>query len=342
MARIQDIPVIVRRVGVLTFARRVWREMNEDELLVFSAALAYSWLFAFFPFFLALLALVPYVPGADVRQTLAGIHDVLEASLPHEAANTIWVSMRNRVEEIQGGRAQALLGVGLAVAFWAASGGMQMTMVALDKCFEIERGRAFYKRRPIAIGLTIAVICLILSVLVLVPVGTLIRNWVLEYKLEVVSFWALWLVDLARWSLAVLAMLLVVAILYHFGPSLRRKWRFVTPGAVFSVVVWVLLAYAFKFYVNHFGRYHKTYGAVGGVAILLLFFYIDALVLLVGAEINSEIDYEVLKVPRGCRDLRPYEIAAAGKAEAAKAGAGKIGVAFSAAGLKNPAHGPPP
>ena len=138
---------------------------------------------------------------------------------------------------------------------------------------------------------------------------------------ESISFWTIWLVNFVRWGLAVLALLLALALVYHFGPSLRRRWRLVTPGALFSVVVWIVLAYAFKYYVNHFGRYHRTYGAVGGVAILLLFFYIDAVVLLVGAEINSEIDYEVLKVPRGCRDLRPYECDAPRAPEAGPAAA---------------------
>jgi membrane protein len=307
MARIQDIPIVLRSVGLKTFVGRVAREVMEDELLVFSAALSYSWLFALFPFLLALLSFLPYLPGGNIQAMIQSIHDALEASLPREAVNTIWSSIRGRIEEILAGREQALVGVGLLVAIWAASGGMQMTMVALDKCFEIEKGRAFYRRRPVAIGLTIAVGLLMLAVLILVPVGTLVIRWVLEYKVETISFWTVWLVNFVRWGLAVMALLLALALVYHFGPSLRRRWRFITPGAIFSLVVWVVLAYAFKYYVNHFGRYHRTYGAVGGVAILLLFFYIDAVVLLVGAEINSEIDYEVLKVPRGCRDLRPYE-----------------------------------
>src|SRR5881394_3824781 len=96
----------------------------------------------------------------------------------------------------------------------------------------------------------------------------------------------------------------VVNILYHWGPSIKQRFSYITPGAVFAVTVWILLAVGFRLYVDKFGKFNETYGTVGGVAILLLAFYIDAYVLLVGAEINSEIDFTVLGVPRGSRDFR--------------------------------------
>jgi membrane protein len=106
------------------------------------------------------------------------------------------------------------------------------------------------------------------------------------------SQFRLWLVlwQVTRYGLALLLLLAIVAVIYHFGPNIRQRWRFVTPGSVFTVGVWLLLGVAFRIYVDHFGRYGEMYGAVGGVIVLLFFFYLDALVLLVGAEINSEID----------------------------------------------------
>jgi membrane protein len=98
-------------------------------------------------------------------------------------------------------------------------------------------------------------------------------------------------------------MFATVNLLYYFGPSIKQKYVFFTPGAVFVVIVWMLLAVAFRFYVDRYGKYNETYGTVGGVAILLILFYFDAVVLLIGAEINSEIDFEILKVPRGSKDF---------------------------------------
>jgi membrane protein len=94
----------------------------------------------------------------------------------------------------------------------------------------------------------------------------------------------------ARYGLALMLMLAIVAVIYHFGPNIKQRWKFITPGSVFTVGVWLLLGVVFRVYVDRFGKYGETYGAVGGVIILLFFFYLDALVLLVGAEINSEVD----------------------------------------------------
>jgi membrane protein len=93
--------------------------------------------------------------------------------------------------------------------------------------------------------------------------------------------------------------------MYNHGIAVKQRWRIFTPGAIFTILVWIVLGVTFRWYVNSFGKesYHRTYGTVGGVAVLLLFFYLDALVIMIGAEINSEIDYEVLGVERGCRDF---------------------------------------
>ena len=100
-------------------------------------------------------------------------------------------------------------------------------------------------------------------------------------------------------------MFAVVGIMYRYGVAIRQRFRLLSPGAVFTIGVWLFLSFAFRWYVNVFGKesYTRTYGTVGGVAVLLLFFYLDALVLMLGAEINCEIDYEVLGVPRGSMDF---------------------------------------
>jgi membrane protein len=95
----------------------------------------------------------------------------------------------------------------------------------------------------------------------------------------------------------------VLAVIYYFGPNIRQRFRLLTPGALFSAVVWILLDVVFRVYVDRYARYDQTYGTVGGAAILLLFFYLDGLVLLIGAEINSEIDFERLGVPSGSSDF---------------------------------------
>jgi len=232
-----------------------------------------------------------------------------------EAADVIWTNIDHRVTDLlqhQGTLLPRLLSLGLAL--WAASGGMNMTMAALDKCYEVEKGRRFYQQRPVAVGLTLVVALLMILVLTLLPVGTIVKHWIEKYHIRYLHEGSPVLVvfDIVRWTLSLFFMVTVVAVIYYKGPSIRHHFVWLTPGGVFAIVVWLVLGFAFRFYVQKWGKYNETYGTVGGVVILLLFFYIDALVLLIGAEINSEVDFEVLKVRRGTRDFTKAEDLSAG------------------------------
>jgi membrane protein len=304
MARLSDVPLVVRRVGLLTFLRRVWAEVEEDHLFTWGAALAYAWLFAIFPFLIFLLTLIPYLPDKVVEEAYTRIPVLLYEWLPDPSAYTIW----ENIEKLFWGPPKGLVSIGLLVTVWAASGGINMTMTALDRCYEVERGRSFLRRRVVAVGITLIVAVMILSVLVLIPVGNMATRYVVESwpeKLAGVPRGLLWAWNGARYVLAGVLMFLCVSVLYYFGIAVRQRFRIFSPGAVFTIAVWMGLAFGFRWYVNSFGKesYSRTYGTVGGVAVLLLFFYLDALVLMIGAEINSEIDYEVLGVERGCRDF---------------------------------------
>jgi hypothetical protein len=115
--------------------------------------------------------------------------------------------------------------------------------------------------------------------------------------------------NVTRYAIGLLLMITVLALIYHFGPSFRHKFQSLTPGAVFTIIIWLLMGLAFKLYLTKFGgaaNYNKTYGAVAGAVILLLLFYIDAAVLLIGAEINSEVDFAVLGI-RSAADAKPRE-----------------------------------
>jgi membrane protein len=306
MARLSDVPKVLSAVGPFGFARRVWGRISEDNLFTWASALAYSWLFAVFPFLIFLLSLIPYLPKDARERAKTEIHSFIY-KFPKQAADSIWTNVAPQIETLERPKGMLAL-LGLGVALWAASGGMAMTMAALDKCYDVTHGRPFYKQRPLAVLLTVVVAVLILSVIVLLPIGSLVKSLVIRTGF-VADRNIAWIVlfDILRWGLSLASMVTALAVIYQWGPSIRHKFNWLTPGAVFTIVVWVALGLTFRLYVEKYGKYEQTYGTVGGVAILLLFFYVDALVLLIGAEINSELDFEVLQVRRGTRDLRPAE-----------------------------------
>lgn len=320
MARLRDISMVWRSVGPLKFIWRVYRQIWEDNVLVWASALAYSWLFAVFPFILFLLTLIPYLPAQAKESARHSIHYAIEQLPGSEAGDattrssfsareTVASFVIPRMNRMLDQPHKGLLSIGLIITLWAASGGMATTMSALDKCYDIEKSRPFYISRPLAILMTIVVASLILTVVMLLPIGTLLRNWTLNHtsflRIEslVSSFNGaiIFIFDASRWIIAVILMFLALAIVYHFGPSYRGRWQSITPGSVFCVVVWIGLGMGFRYYIERYGKYNETYGTVGGVAILLLLFYLDAVVLLVGAEINSEIDFARLNLPGDAR-----------------------------------------
>jgi len=331
MARLRDIPSVWRSVGPFKFLWRVYQQIWEDNVLVWASALAYSWLFAIFPFILFLLTLIPYLP-AQAKQSARHAIEHAIAQLPgsesggattrssFSARQTVETFVIPRMNKMLDHPQQGLLSIGLIITLWAASGGMATTMAALDKCYDVKKPRPFYLSRPIAILMTVVVASMILVVVALIPIGTLVRNWTLNHtsflRIEtlVSSFNGaiVFAFDFSRWIIALALMFLSLAITYHYGPSFKGKWQLITPGAVFCVVVWIVLGMGFRYYIERWGKYNETYGAVGGVAILLLLFYLDAVVLLVGAEINSEIDFAMLNLPK---DVHEFPQAALGQSD---------------------------
>jgi membrane protein len=284
MAHLREFVPAVRALGIKKFVITLSKEISKDQLTTQAAAVAYAWLFAVFPFLLFLLTLFAYIP----EKQKVNAHDFIASAVHHvmakDAAETILVNLNEVLDQPR----SDLLGIGIVVTLWIASGGMSMTMTALDAAYDSKKTYPFYVQRPIAILLTVIVTVLILIVLLLLPAGTAIENFLEENKL--VPSRILWALAFARYGLAIPLMLAILSLLYTFGTRMRHRLTFFSPGAIFTLLVWVILGESFRFYVDKFGRYQKTYGAVGGVTILLLFFYLDALVLLVGAEINNLVE----------------------------------------------------
>jgi membrane protein len=303
MARISDVPHVFRTVGAWGFIKRVYQQINEDLVFTWAAALAYSWIFAIFPFFIFMLTLAPYLPYNTKDTAVREINEMIDRSMAHDAAQTLKENIAKVTSQPQGG----LLSVGLLITIWAAAGGMTMTMTALDIAYDIDKGRPWWKQRLVAIALTIVVAVLVLLVLVLMPLGTVVLNWLADQG--TIFRPLLWLINVVRYALALVLLFAVVGLIYYYGPSIRTKFHAVTPGAVFAIAFWLILGFVFRYYVNKWGSYDKTYGTVAGVAILLLVFYIDAIVLLVGAEINSEVDFVTLGIASHPEE-KPQEAAA--------------------------------
>jgi membrane protein len=301
MARLREVPWVLRTIGPWELCRRVVREIGDDGVMNMAAAVAFYWLFALFPFIIFLVTLIPLLPENTRQDATAWITSKVEVNLPPGGAREMVVNqMHSIINTPRGG----VLSFGLLLTLWAASNGMVATMTALDRCYDITRPRNFLVQRGVAVMMTVSVVVLTLTIVLLIPVGNIVMKQFDSYLGdEIRGPWQMSL-NVSRIALGLFLMILLVSSLYQFGASVRRRWTLITPGAIFTVLVIVLLAMGFDQYIKAFGAksYNQTYGALGGVIILLMSFYLYAVVFLIGAEINAEIDYAVLGLRSGGHD----------------------------------------
>jgi membrane protein len=265
-------------VGAL--ARRVYRELGEDEVMDRAAALSYYFVFALFPTLLFLAALLGLLPSARLLDRLL---EYLGRVLPADAFSII----TRTLQEILRGARGTVLSIGAVAALWAASSGMASIITALNVAYDVTDDRPWWKRRLIAVGLTVVFAAFTLTALIVLVLGPPI----VEALARIIGlgpiFTRTW--NVLQWPVALVLVLTGVGLVYYLAPNLRQRWYWVTPGSAFAVTGWLLASGALRFYVSRFADYNATYGSIAGVILLMLWLFVTGLVLLVGAEINAEI-----------------------------------------------------
>jgi len=252
----------------------------DDDMVTYAAALSYHLALALFPFIIFMLTLL----GAlGLSEFFDRVLTQSQAALPPDA----YELLARVIGEIRGQSREGLLSFSILFALWVASTGMRSVMNALNVAYDVEETRPAWKRYPLSILYTIGLVAVVIAVAVFRLVGPwAAQRFVTQLGLTtaLAKVWN-WL----HWPVVVLLLLLVVALIYYLGPNIDQPFRYVTPGSVCAVVVWIVASLLFSAYVESFGNYGATYGSLGGMVVLLLYFFVSAAVLLLGAEINAAI-----------------------------------------------------
>jgi membrane protein len=270
----------------LQILTRTGREFRDDNLTDWAAGLTYYGVMSLFPMMIALVAVLGVFGQASSVTTL--LDSFREAGLDSVADNIETPLMG--VVESKGG-AGALLGVGLLGSLWSASAYLGAFMRASNSIYEVEEGRPFWKLRPLQVGLTLLAVFL----LSLVAIGLVVSGPLAEAIGNAVGLGdtAITAWGIAKWPVMLAIVMSVVAALYYVAPNVRQpRFRWITPGGILAVLVWVLASVGFAFYVANFGSYNKTYGTLGGVISFLVWMWISNLALLLGAEFDAELERE--------------------------------------------------
>jgi membrane protein len=280
-----DSPTDLRKRSWLDTLKRTFREFREDNLTDWAAALTYYAVLSVFPALIALLSIVGLV--ADPAAVTRVITQTVSEIGPATAAETF----SGPIEDITANETAAGIGliIGLAGALWTASGYVGAFMRASNSIYEIEEGRPFWKLRPLQILVTLTmVLMLAVVVLGLVVSGPLAEAIGIAAG---IGDTAVTIFQYGKWPVLLVVVMVMLAILYYASPNAKLPgFKWISPGSVVAVVVWLLASVAFAFYVANFGSYGETYGTLGGVVSFLVWMWITNLAVLFGAELNAELE----------------------------------------------------
>ena len=276
-------PTDIPKEGWVQIVKRSWKEAKTDQVPLLAAGVAFYSFLAMFPAMIAAVMLYGLVRDpADVQRQV----DELSRTLPSDAASLITTQLEAITSTSSGSLGLGLL-ISLMLALWSASGGVGNIVSAINIAYDEEENRGFVKRKLLSLGLTVGAIVFVVAAVALVGVApALLDNIVPEGP-------GRWGLEALRWIGLLVAMSAALAVLYRLAPNRdNAQFRWVSLGAVVATVLWLLASLGFSLYVDNFGSYNKTYGALAGVVVLLLWLWITMYVVLLGAEINAEAEQQ--------------------------------------------------
>ncbi|KEZ48046.1 ribonuclease [Metabacillus indicus LMG 22858] len=256
--------------------RSLIRRFSKDELIGLSAELAYFFLLSLFPFLIFLITLIAFLPLSQ--------DDLLNFLAQYAPGESIKLIERT-LTEIVAGSSGGLLSFGILATLWSASNGINAIVRAFNRAYEVEESRSFIVARGMAVLLTIAMVFVILVALLLPVFGKELGVFLFSAFGLSDAFLAFW--NMARWLVSAVILFIVFTALYFFAPNKRLHIKDVFPGAVFATVGWAAASFAFSYYVSSFGNYSAAYGSLGGIIVLMSWFYLSGMIIMLGGELNA-------------------------------------------------------
>jgi membrane protein len=272
---------------------RLWRQFQKDRVLDESAMLSFYFLLSIFPFLIFLAALLGLI-----LQSGDTVHGAIQNYLTKIAPGSASGLIDSTLHEIRRGSNGSALWLSLLMSLWVASSGLVAIIEALNVAYEVEESRPWWKQRLVALGLTIGLVLLFAGALVVVGYGGPLSEGV-SRAIGFSSSWATIGSKLVEWLLLLGFLLMGFNLLYIFAPNVKHhRWHWLMPGTALAVTLWLVASFGFKLYLKFFNTYNLTYGSIAAVIILLLWFYLSGIAILVGGELNSELEKETGKVQK--------------------------------------------
>jgi membrane protein len=263
------------------FKRAFW-ESIADDVPSLAAQQAYFFFFALFPALLAMISIASFFPIDNLIDEVVG---KLNSIAPKEVIGIITNQMKEISETGSGG----ILTIAFLFTLWSSSNAMLAMVTTLNVAYDITESRPWWKTRLLAIGLTVGMALFILISMALIIAGPTFAEQVADTMRLGPAFEWTW--KIAQWPVVFVLVVTAIALVYYFAPDARQDWIWITPGSVLATVLWIVISLGLKTYMSVAGSYEETYGVIGGVMVLMLWFYLSGLAILIGAELNAEIEH---------------------------------------------------
>jgi membrane protein len=262
--------------------KRTFSEVLTDNCFGLAAELAYYFFLALFPALLFLAAIISFIP-------IANFFDLITSTLAKLAPIEVLTIVQDQILKIAHEKNGGLLTLGMIGTIWSTSSGVSAIISTLNQAYDVQESRPWWRVQLISLALTIALAVFIVSSFALVLVGPTLAEH-LAARLYLGSAFE-WTWKILQWPTIFALVSFGIAIVYYYAPDVEQQWIWITPGSVLATILWMLISLGFKLYVAHFSSYNATYGTIGGVIVALTWFYVSSFAILIGAELNAEIEH---------------------------------------------------
>ncbi|MXV50441.1 YihY family inner membrane protein [Pedobacter sp. HMF7647] len=267
---------------IYTVAVFFFREIGKDSLVNKASSLAYSFMLAIFPAIIFLFTLIPYVPIAHFQDQLM---EIIHSVLPNNA----YLAVESTIKDIVKIQNSSLLSLGFITALFFATNGVHNLMQAFNKSSLILETRGWLKRRAVALALTLLMVMALIISITILTISEYIFSYLQKELTFKESFW-ITLIGLGRWIILIGMYLITISLLYRYGPANAKKWKLFSAGSWLATLLAMLTSWGFAFYINNFSNYNKLYGSIGTLIVIMIWLYLNSLIILIGFELNASLD----------------------------------------------------
>lgn len=279
---------------IYTVAKFFFNEIAKEALVNKASSLAYNFMLAIFPGIIFLFTLIPYIPKSIGFQTQ--LMDLMALVLPNNA----YLAFETTLKEIVNNQNGGLLSLGFFLSIFFATNGVHNLMRAFNKSSLVVETRTWLKQRWIALVLTVIIVLSVIMCIAAMAIGELMLNYIND-GLHLKAGLTYYAIQITRWTLLGVLYFINISILYRYGPAHTKKWKLFSAGSWLATILAYLTIWGFSFYIDHFSRYNKVYGSIGTLIVVMIWLYLNSLILLIGFELNASVDIS----KRSVKIIRP-------------------------------------